>query len=79
MDPDTAKIDTSAEHALSGNVDALLDRLDLLMMSGSMSAHMRSTLKTYLESIPAGDESGYRRVWEAMWMISVSPEYVIEK
>ena len=57
----------------------VIERLNLLLMSGSMSSHMKSTLRTYLLTIPANDENGSRRVWEALWMIMVSPEYVIEK
>lgn len=81
-DPDAIKIDIEAERALASNnatIDALIERLNLLLMSGSMSTHMKSTLRTYLLTIPAGDEDGYRRVWEALWLIMVSPEFVIEK
>lgn len=75
------KINIEAERLLAGNatIDALIERLNLLLMSGSMSTHMKSTLRTYLLTVPAGDENGARRVWEALWMIMVSPEYVIEK
>jgi uncharacterized protein (DUF1800 family) len=81
LDENAIKIDIEAERQLSSNasIDQLLDRLNLLMMSGSMSSHMRSTLRTYLLTIPANAENGNRRVWEALWMIMVSPEYVIEK
>lgn len=80
-DPDATKINLASERALSGNasIGRLLERLDVLMMSGSMSTHMRNTLRTYLLAIPVGDEAGYRRAWEALWLIMVSPEYVIEK
>ena len=80
-DPDATKINLASERALSGNasIERLLERLDVLMMSGAMSTHMRNTLRTYLLAIPAGDEAGYRRAWEALWLIMVSPEYVIEK
>jgi hypothetical protein len=81
LDPDYARININFERALSGNasLDRLLDRLDVLMLSGSMSTHMRGVLRNYLLAIPANDENGYRRVWEALWLIAVSPEYVIEK
>ncbi len=68
-----------AERALRTNVPQLVDRLDVLLMSGAMSAHMRSTLINYLNAIPSSDNAGYRRVREAVWLIMVSPEHVIEK
>lgn len=82
IDADSTKIDIEAERQLAANnatMDALIERLNLLLMSGSMSSHMKSTLRTYLLTIPANDENGARRVWEALWMIMVSPEFVIEK
>ena len=82
IDADSTKIDIETERLLAANnatLDALIERLNLLLMSGSMSSHMKSTLRTYLLTIPANDENGSRRVWEALWMIMVSPEYVIEK
>ena len=81
LDPNQARINLSTERALSSNaaLNSLLERLDVLLMSGSMSPHMRTTLRNYLLSIPVGDEAGYRRAWEAIWLIMVSPEYVVEK
>ena len=81
-DPDMTKIVIETERGLASNnatIDAFIERLNLLLMSGSMSTHMKSTLRTYLLTIPANAENGYRRVWEALWLIMVSPEYVIEK
>ncbi|MBK7044056.1 MAG: DUF1800 family protein [Rhodanobacteraceae bacterium] len=80
-DADATKINIEAERLLAGNatIDAMIERLNLLLMSGSMSTHMKTTLRSYLLSIPAGEENGARRVWEALWMIMVSPEFVIEK
>ena len=67
------------EVALAGNVDQLLNHLNVLLMGGTMSTSMRSTLQTYLNSVPVGDYNGYRRTTDAISLIVTSPEYVIEK
>lgn len=64
---------------LRTNPDALLERLDVLFMAGQMSPHMRTVLKNYILTFGAEEEGGYKRVTEAIWMIVMSPEYVIEK
>ena len=81
-DPDMTRLVIETERGLASNnatIDAFIERLNLLMMAGAMSPHMKSTLRTYLLTLPANGENGYRRVWEALWLIMVSPEYVIEK
>jgi uncharacterized protein (DUF1800 family) len=81
-DPDMTRLVIETERMLASNnatIDALIERLNLLLMAGSMSPHMKSTLRTYLLTLPANGDNGYRRVWEALWLIMVSPEYVIEK
>ena len=87
LDPDTyvtnryTQIHVEGERALrsDANLERMLERIDILMMSGSMSAHMRTTLRTYLLAISANEDNGYRRVHEALWLTMISPEYVIEK
>ena len=74
-------IDLSAERALRGNVPKLIERLDVILMSGSMSDHMRGVLTNYLGTVldDPEDDGGYLRPWEALRVILLSPEYVIEK
>ncbi|MBK8285147.1 MAG: DUF1800 family protein [Ahniella sp.] len=64
---------------LRNNVDALLERIDVLLMSGQMSPHMRTVLRSYILTFNPESEGGYKRVEEALWMVMMSPEYVIEK
>lgn len=75
------RVNFARERALAGNVDRLLEHLDVLMMGGTMSPAMRSTLRTYINSIPVGDYfgAGYRRTTDALSLIVTSPEYAIEK
>lgn len=73
-------VDLSTETPLANDVVRLVDRYDLLFMNRTMSPFMFNTLVTYLQTIPASNESGRRlRVQEAIWLVQSSPEYVIER
>ena len=72
-------LDFSPEIALADDIDALLDHLDILMMSGGMSDSLRSILSTHLATINP-DESGLKtRVLDAVSLITASPEYLVQK
>ncbi|HEY0232690.1 MAG TPA: DUF1800 family protein [Dokdonella sp.] len=74
------QIDADRDLALAADAGALLDRYDLLLMSGQMSAFMRQTLLDYLLTIDASNSDGARqRVQQALFLILTSPEYVIQK
>jgi len=67
---------------LAADVNTLLDRLDLVLLSGQMSAGMRSILAGYLNTLPyteAGIPDGYSRVLEAVYLIITSPEYAVQR
>jgi len=80
-DYDGVRLDFTREKQLAGNVDQLLEHLDMLLMGGTMSPSMRTILRTHLNSIPVGDYfgEGYRRTTDAISLIVTSPEYAIEK
>src|SRR5690606_25253865 len=68
--------------AIAGNIETLLDRLDLLLLNGQMTPTMRSVLRTHLEAIPyagANDSGGRQRVWGAVHLILTSPDYIVQK
>lgn len=79
LDPDITLVNIEREKTLSANVDPLLEHLDVLLMGGTMSPFMRTTLKNHLSAIPVGADNGYRRVTDALSLILVSPEFAIEK
>ncbi len=62
---------------------ALIDRYDVLFMGGTMSAGMRQLLIDHVGSINeswASDTDRRRwRVQDAIWLITTSPEFVVEK
>lgn len=81
LDIEYPRVNFTRERALAGNADNLLEHLDVLLMGGTMSTSMRSTLRTYINSVPVGDYfgAGYRRTTDAVSLIVTSPEYAIEK
>ena len=71
-------LDTARDMGLS--VAALIDRYDLLFLSGQMSPQMRSVLTTRLNAVGgSGNERTRRRVQHALYLILNSPEYAIQK
>ena len=75
----TLYLETGADATLATNDPAaLLDRYNLLFMSGQMSPFMRATLLTRLNAI-TGTNRGRQRVQHALYLILNSPEYVVQK
>ncbi len=75
-------LDEAADAALAASdPGALIDRYNLLLMSGQMSPFMRSVLVTRLNQMQAGnyDNLGHARLQEALYLILTSPEYSIQK
>jgi uncharacterized protein (DUF1800 family) len=72
--------DYAAERALAGNATALVDHLNLILMSGQMSASLRSKIIPAINAVPSNsDRNLYQRVATAVGLIMVSPEYLIQK
>jgi uncharacterized protein (DUF1800 family) len=69
------------EKALANNPDRLLDHLDSLLLSGNMSAAMRTILLEHLanNTFPAGDAGLAAKVKDMLTLIALSPEYLIQK
>jgi uncharacterized protein (DUF1800 family) len=67
---------------LAASPATLVDALNGVLMSGQMSAAMRTTLINYLTTLPntgSNDPGGRVRTWEAVQLIMTSPEYVVQK
>lgn len=67
---------------LAANPGDLLDVLDVLLMNGQMSSHMRGVLTDHMNQIPwmgANDPGGRNRTWGAVHLIMTSPEYMVQK
>jgi uncharacterized protein (DUF1800 family) len=70
----------SAELALADQPDALIDRLNLLLMSGQMQPWLRSVVRQAIDNIPiAENRARDNRVATAVSLIMASPQYLIQK
>jgi uncharacterized protein (DUF1800 family) len=74
----------SAETALAGDVNALVDRVNLLLLNGSMSSGLRNRIVEAVGaiSLPAtGSQSAalLNRAKLAIFMTMASPEYVVQR
>ena len=69
--------DFSALSPLAANPTQLADHLNLLLMSGQMSAAMKTTIVNELTKMSASDLT--ERTKEAIHLVVTSPEYVIQK
>lgn len=75
-DPNDAlevRLDLTDEMGLASDPLALVNRLDLLLMYGTMSNPMRGVLVHALEQLPDPQE----RVMTALQLISIAPEYAV--
>jgi hypothetical protein len=70
-------LDLSYEEGLAADPSALVDYLNRVFMTGSMSPEMRTVLIDTIGQISANDLA--ERVRSALWLVLNSPEYVVEK
>jgi uncharacterized protein (DUF1800 family) len=89
--PEETLMDYSALKTLAANPAALVDHLNLVMMSGSMSTYMRDLLITRLNGplpdsipgeapgLPQSERVALHRVQQALYLIANSPEFNIQK
>lgn len=67
----------SSEIGLAGNPGALLDRLNLLLTAGRMTAATRQTILDAVNAVPATQAA--RRVHTAVALTMISPEFIVQK
>ena len=70
-------LDFTAEDAAASNINALLDRLDILLTNGNLSTNTRNIIYNALSQMESGD------IWDirstAIFLIMLSPDYAILK
>ncbi len=72
--------DVSAELALADQPDALIDRLNLLLLYGKMTPSLRSKVKQAINNIALTENRARdNRVAVATALIMASPQYVVQK
>ena len=63
---------------LAGNPGALLDSLNTLMLHGTMSASMRSSILTAMQAVPAGSTQTLQQAKTAIYLIGTSSSYQVQ-
>jgi uncharacterized protein (DUF1800 family) len=71
------KADYTAELALAGTPDVLVDRINLLLMQNQMSSTLRAQILAAINSNP--NNSDINRVYLAIFLTMASPEYLVQK
>lgn len=74
---DLVIIDTGAERALAADSQALVSRIADRLAGGSISATLRTRAVAMAEAVPATEAS--LRVAEALYLISTSPEFALQR
>ncbi|NDP42337.1 MAG: DUF1800 domain-containing protein [Aromatoleum sp.] len=69
--------DWSALQAVSVDANALLDKLDTLLMHGTMGAPMRAAILPAINAIPANDPLG--RAKAAFYLVATSAQFQVER
>ena len=67
----------AAEDAAASNLNALLDRLDILLTNGNLSTNTRNIILNALSQMDSEDISDIRNT--AIFLIMLSPDYAILK
>ncbi len=80
----TFRITLADQEAMAGNVDALLDNLNVLLTHGMMSAETRAAIRTAVSGIttamvPAGSNLNQQRARLAVYLTLMSPDYAVLK
>jgi uncharacterized protein (DUF1800 family) len=74
---DTALVMINPEMALADDPPALVEHLNLLLMSGQMSPEMKTIVESMVTDTDANDPR--QRVLEALYLIATSPEFAVQK
>lgn len=74
----TSYLNFSDELSLSSDTVALLEHLNLVLMSGNMSSALMATLTSHLNALPDTAEGLSQRVRDAVTLIMASPDYLVQ-
>lgn len=73
---DQIAIDLSEEVALAEDIDGLIERVGAKLLGGPMPSALHDEIARMLELIPASEPLG--RAAEAIYLLTTSPEYVVQ-
>ncbi|MGH9900375.1 MAG: DUF1800 family protein, partial [Pyrinomonadaceae bacterium] len=78
--PNGTSLDLSALQAVAADPAQLVDALDKLLLHGTMSASMRSTLVQTVSALPAATEADkLKRARTALYLVATSSQYQVER
>jgi len=69
----------AAYTALASNPTALVDKLNLILTSNTMSPEARTSIITAVTNVPAGTNQARDRFTMALMLFEISPDYLIQK
>jgi uncharacterized protein (DUF1800 family) len=72
----TVNFDSYASQA--SNPSALLDSLNTLMLHGTMSADMKTSILTAMQAVPAGTNQALQQAQAAIYLIGTSSQYQVQ-
>lgn len=64
--------------AQASNPGALLDSLNTLMLHGTMSADMKTSILTAMQAVPAGTNQALQQAQAAIYLIGTSSQYQVQ-
>jgi uncharacterized protein (DUF1800 family) len=70
-------LDLTAFQAVASDANALADKLDRLLMHGTMSAEMRASIVNAVNAITASDSLNRARM--GLYLVYISPQYQVER
>ena len=70
-------VDFSPWAAMASNPSSMVDSLNGLMMHGSMSADMKTSIMTAIQAVPAGSKQSTQIAQQAIYLIATSSQYQV--
>ena len=75
-----ANLQPLADLSAAGDVDRLIERLNLLLYAGAMSASLKQDLLDAVTSVPGIDAASHtNRAKVALFLALASPEYLVQR
>jgi uncharacterized protein (DUF1800 family) len=71
-------VDFSSYATQASNPSALLGSLNTLMLHGSMSSDMQSSILTAMQAVPTGSKQGLQQAEAAIYLIGTSSQYQVQ-
>ena len=71
-------VDFSSYATQASNPTALLGSLNTLMLHGSMSSDMQSSILTAMQTVPTGSNQGLQEAQAAIYLIGTSSQYQVQ-